>query len=263
MGEADEVLEQATDWLGSGKNVALATVIGTWGSSPRPVGSQLAVDGDGAFVGSVSGGCIEGAVVGEALQSIEDGKPRTLEFGVTNEQAWEVGLACGGDIKVLVEKEADREMLEQLISDRPVATVTDIETGERSLVRPDGVGGGLALPDDVVSQVRQALRSDVSRVIEDGGRNLFVRVFNAPLRMVCVGAVHIAQSLVPMAALAGFDVTVVDPRGSFATIDRFPGVSLNDEWPDDAMDEIRPDDRTAIVTLTHDPKLDDPALDRR
>ncbi len=262
MGEADEVLEQATDWLGSGKNVALATVIGTWGSSPRPVGSQLAVDGDGAFVGSVSGGCIEGAVVGEALQSIEDGKPRTLEFGVTNEQAWEVGLACGGDIKVLVEKEADQEMLERLISDRPVATVTDIETGERSLVRPDGVDGGLALPDGVVSQVREALRSDVSRVIEDGGRTLFVRVFNTPLRMVCVGAVHIAQSLAPMAALAGFDVTVVDPRGSFATADRFPEVSLNDDWPDDAMDEIKPDGRTAVVTLTHDPKLDDPALDR-
>ena len=130
------------------------------------------------------------------------------------------------------------------------------------MVRPGGVEGGLALPDDVVSQVRQALRSDVSRVIEDGGRNLFVRVFNAPLRMVCVGAVHIAQSLAPMAALAGFDVTVVDPRGSFATVDRFPEVSLNDEWPDDAMDEIKPDGRTAIVTLTHDPKLDDPALDR-
>ena len=104
MTDTDTVLDQAADWLGAGKGVALATVIGTWGSSPRPVGSQLAVDDKGAFVGSVSGGCIEGAVVGEALSTIVDGQIRILDFGVTNEQAWEVGLACGGTVRVYVEK---------------------------------------------------------------------------------------------------------------------------------------------------------------
>ena len=100
----EDVLGEAARWLKSGKGVALATVVSTWGSSPRPVGSQLAVDDAGAMIGSVSGGCIEGAVVKEALASIADGKPRLLDFGVSNEQAWEVGLACGGKVQVYVER---------------------------------------------------------------------------------------------------------------------------------------------------------------
>jgi xanthine dehydrogenase accessory factor/LAO/AO transport system kinase len=100
----EDVLDQAEAWRKEGRNVALATVVTTWGSSPRPVGSQLAVDGEGKFLGSVSGGCIEGAVIKEALATIGDGKPRLLDFGVTNEQAWEVGLACGGKVQVFVEK---------------------------------------------------------------------------------------------------------------------------------------------------------------
>ncbi len=100
----EDVLDQAEAWRKEGHNVALATVVTTWGSSPRPVGSQLAVDGEGKFLGSVSGGCIEGAVIKEALAAIGDGKPRLLDFGVTNEQAWEVGLACGGKVQVFVEK---------------------------------------------------------------------------------------------------------------------------------------------------------------
>ncbi|MBL8654982.1 MAG: XdhC family protein [Alphaproteobacteria bacterium] len=100
----EDVLDQAEAWRKEGRNVALATVVTTWGSSPRPIGSQLAVDGEGKFLGSVSGGCIEGAVIKEALAAIGDGKPRLLDFGVTNEQAWEVGLACGGKVQVFVEK---------------------------------------------------------------------------------------------------------------------------------------------------------------
>jgi xanthine/CO dehydrogenase XdhC/CoxF family maturation factor len=100
----DDVLSEAASWLDSGKGVALATVVTTWGSSPRPVGSQLVVDDTGRMIGSVSGGCIEGAVVKEALEAIADGKPRLLDFGVSNEQAWEVGLACGGKVQVYVER---------------------------------------------------------------------------------------------------------------------------------------------------------------
>ena len=104
MSDTAEILEQAARWREAGKGVALATVVNTWGSSPRPLGSKLAVDSDGAFVGSVSGGCVEGSVVIEALETIRDGKPRLLDFGVTNEQAWEVGLACGGKIEIFVER---------------------------------------------------------------------------------------------------------------------------------------------------------------
>jgi xanthine/CO dehydrogenase XdhC/CoxF family maturation factor len=102
--DVEDVLQTAYDWNAAGRKVALATVIETWGSSPRPAGSQLAIDGDGAFVGSVSGGCIEGAVVREAIDVIETGEPRLLEFGVSNDQAWEVGLACGGRIRLFVER---------------------------------------------------------------------------------------------------------------------------------------------------------------
>lgn len=103
-GDNADILDQATQWRGQGKGVAVATVVSTWGSSPRPVGAKLAVDDSGAFVGSVSGGCVEGAVIAEGLAAIKDGKPRLLDFGVTNEQAWEVGLACGGKIQVFVER---------------------------------------------------------------------------------------------------------------------------------------------------------------
>ena len=104
MSEMEDILGQAATWRRAGKGVALATVVTTWGSSPRPVGSQLAVDDSGKFVGSVSGGCIEGAVIKEALDTIVTGKPRLLDFGVTNEQAWDVGLACGGKVQVFVER---------------------------------------------------------------------------------------------------------------------------------------------------------------
>ena len=256
----DDVLEQAADWMAAGKKVALATVIGTWGSSPRPVGSQLAVDEDGAFVGSVSGGCIEGAVVGEALASIADGKPRVLDFGVTNEQAWEVGLACGGNIKIFVDDENDPETVNRLINDRPLALVTDLESGSRSIVGADELTGDLALNDDDVALARDALFHDRSRAFDAANGQAFARVFSTPLRLFIVGAVHIAQALVPMAATAGYAITVIDPRGAFATAARFPGVTLSEDWPDDALNEFKPDSRSAVVTLTHDPKLDDPAL---
>ncbi len=258
--DTDDVLPQATDWVKEGKGVALATVIGTWGSSPRPVGSQLAIDDNGAFIGSVSGGCIEGAVIGEALQTLKDGKVRTLDFGVSDEQAWEVGLACGGNIKIFVEQAADKKILDRLENERPIAQVTELKTGAFSLVTPRGVEGSLKLPEEVVAKARQTIRDDVSRAVSEGETEYFIHVFNTPLRLAVIGAVHIAQALVPMAQLAGYEVTVVDPRGAFATEARFPGVKLSEDWTDDALNSYKPDARTAIVTLTHDPKLDDPAL---
>jgi xanthine dehydrogenase accessory factor len=260
MADVDDVLPQAADWAAAGKGVALATVIGTWGSSPRPVGSQLAIDNNGAFVGSVSGGCIEGAVIGEAIETLKDGKVRILDFGVSDEQAWEVGLACGGNIKIFVEQAADTQTLKRLQEQRPVAQVTDLASGAFALVTPTAVEGTLKLSDAVVAKARDTIRDDVSRTVEDGDTKLFIHVFNTPLRLFVVGAVHIAQALVPMARLAGYEVTVVDPRGAFATEARFPGVKLSEDWTDDALTSFKPDARTAIVTLTHDPKLDDPAL---
>ncbi|MCG8544018.1 MAG: XdhC family protein [Alphaproteobacteria bacterium] len=144
---------------------------------------------------------------------------------------------------------------------QPVTLVTQLSTGTQALVRDGAVDGALPLDQALEAAVDKAQTDDRSLTIESGGERYFVQVFSPPRRLIAVGAVHIAQTLVPMASLAGYAVTVIDPRGAFATDLRFPGVTLLEEWPDDALKELAPDRRTAVVTLTHDPKLDDPALD--
>ena len=142
---------------------------------------------------------------------------------------------------------------------RPVALVTNLETGRQALLDGETVTGELTLGGPVLAQARQAILDNRSATLP--GTDLFVQAFNPPLRMIVVGAVHIAQSLVPMAALAGYDVTVVDPRKAWATDARFPEVEMSTEWPDAALSALVPDHRTAVIVLTHDPKLDDPALE--
>ena len=158
-----------------------------------------------------------------------------------------------------------RATLDRLFAERaakrPVALVTSLDGGGQSLVTTEETHGDLALPLGIVAAARTALRSDRSGTIEADGSRYFIRVYNPPLRMAVIGAVHIAQALAPMAALAGYEVTVIDPRHAFATEARFPGVRLVTEWPDEVLGALRPDRRTAVVTLTHDPKLDDPALE--
>lgn len=152
--------------------------------------------------------------------------------------------------------------LERLLADRAakkrVVLVTDLTSGDEQLVYPDDPG---AAPPALADAVRMVARNDRSETVEIDGKDLFLHVYNPPLRMIVVGAVHIAQPLARMAAMAGYDVTIVDPRAAFATTERFPGVTIRTEWPDDAMAVLQPDTRTAVVTLTHDPKIDDPALE--
>ncbi len=143
----------------------------------------------------------------------------------------------------------------------PVAVVTHLASGRQAVVGPDGAVGELDLGEDQLAEVRAALRHDRSGTIDTGDERLFVHAYNPPLRLILVGAVHIAQALAPMARIAGYAVTVIDPRGAWATKDRFPGIALIDDWPDEAMEALAPDSRTAVVTLTHDPKLDDPAIE--
>jgi xanthine dehydrogenase accessory factor len=246
----DDPLATALAWADAGRRVSLATVLQTWGSSPRPAGSQLAIRDDGLFVGSVSGGCVEGKVVEAALAG---GEPRVLKFGVSDEEAWGVGLACGGTVRIRVGG-VDRAALAALQAHREakraVALVTRLDTGAQQAV-PRGDAHPLA------DAIATALRLDEAAVVDEAW---LIVPYNPPLRLVVIGAVHIAQALAPMAALAGWEVTVVDPRSSFARPERFPGVRLVDEWPDDGLRALGIDGRTAVVTLTHDRKLDDPAL---
>ena len=150
-----------------------------------------------------------------------------------------------------------KRLLEERAAQRPVALVTRIEDGLQCIVMPREQLGDLALNADELARVRASLAEDRSGMIEGG---YFVHVHNPPLRLILVGAVHIAQALAPMAAIAGYRVVIVDPRRAFATDERFPGITLDDRWPDEALEDLQPNRRTAVVTLTHDPKLDDPAL---
>ena len=255
----EDILVLAQQWLAAGKQVALATVVQTWGSSPRPVGSHLLVQDNGDFAGSVSGGCIEGEVIREALAALDDGKVRQLEFGVSNEQAWEVGLACGGRVQVMVQSLAGADWLDDLQAARAdrrlVAQVIRLDDGGQCLWD----GGCEMQSPDVLDEIVRRTAANQSGVLETD-EGLFLRVYAPAVRLLVVGAVHIAQALAPMAALAGFDVTLIDPRRAFASSERFPGVTVSDEWPDEALEKLKPDASTAVVTLSHDPKLDDPAL---
>ncbi|KUF11371.1 XdhC family protein [Pseudoponticoccus marisrubri] len=252
MDRFDGIPEQALDWHRGGKGAVLATVTQTWGSAPRRVGSQLAVSGEGEIEGSVSGGCVEGAVIVEALEALEDGKRRELEFGVSDEDAFAVGLACGGTIRILVEPVGaalPEDVLAALVTARAdrqaVAYVVDLDSGACRLER-DGY--------------ETRFRMDRSGFEEDG--RTFVAIHNPPLRLVVVGAVHIAQALLPMARIAGYDPVLIDPREAFGSEARFPGERILHDWPDEAVEALGLDGRTALVLLTHDPKLDDPALER-
>ncbi|GAB4387224.1 XdhC family protein [Albidovulum sp.] len=248
--EHDQIPERALAWHEAGIGAALATVVETWGSAPRPAGSQLAVSGAGEMAGSVSGGCVEGAVVAEAVEALKDGAPRLLTFGVSDTDAFAVGLACGGTIRVLVEpvgKAMPEELLRQLVAARaarrPCAYVVDLDTWSRRLAGPDPALG-------------PRFRADRSGI--EGAT--FVAIHNPPLRMAIVGAVHIAQALIPLARICGYDPLLIDPREAFASAARFPGERISLDWPDEALRALGLDARTAVVTLTHDPKIDDPAI---
>lgn len=261
--DRESVLGIARAWLAEGERLAWATVVGTWRSSPRPVGSQMLVAASGRFAGSVSGGCVEAAVLVAARELLGGGPARSLKFGVSRDQAWEVGLPCGGTIEVFL-AEAPPALVERLSEARArresVARLSDLVSGAEEIWEP-GLASRVIGDDEALARaLGEALRREQSQLIEASGRRLFVHVVAAPLRLIVVGAVHLTQALAELARLAGIDVTVVDPRTEFASPERFPGVALSHEWPDIALEGLRLDRRTAVVVLSHDAKLDEPAL---
>ncbi|MCB9737445.1 MAG: XdhC family protein [Deltaproteobacteria bacterium] len=264
MNDVNDPLEQLARLRDAGRRAALATVVATWGSSPRPVGSRLTVDDAGAFVGSVSGGCVEGAVVREAGELLrEGGAPRLLEFGVSHEDAWAVGLACGGRISVLVEAVAPPlgaavdAALTARSARRSFALATSLTGGTVACVALDGSVGA---DGPVAAAAREALGRGAAETRDLAGETWLLAPELAPARVLVVGAVHIAQALVPMARLVDLDVVVVDPRAAFATSARFPGADVRVAWPEEVIAEIGVDARTAVVALSHDEKVDGPAL---
>ncbi|MED5313704.1 MAG: XdhC/CoxI family protein [Pseudomonadota bacterium] len=238
---------RAKAWKDAGHGVALAFVMETWGSSPRPVGSVMVIRDDMAVEGSVSGGCVEGAVIDAAIESLTTGAGQRLDFGVADAKAWEVGLSCGGRIAVLVTPIAEGGLPEEALGD----LAGDIVARRAGAVTFDAANG-----------VRLERSSEdgemVSALSDDESSFTFRQV--PPRRVVIIGGVHITQFLAPMARQAGYDVVVIDPRAVFSAAERFPGSDCRTAWPDEAMAELGLDTRTAVVTLTHDPKIDDPGL---
>jgi xanthine dehydrogenase accessory factor len=256
-----EIIATALDWARSGKRVALATVVATWGSSPRATGSRLAVDQDGRFTGSVSGGCVEGEILATAEEVIASGRPALREFGVSNEKAWSVGLACGGAIKIFVERIEECDFLQSLIdsagSGRDAVTVVALDSGER--IRLDVDTSPEALGDPTRNAIAAAEKG-TDALVETPRGLFFIEHWRAPLRLAIVGAVHIAQALAPIATLAGYQVTLIDPRSAFADAARFPGAKILAGWPDEVLPDYRLDSRSALVALSHEPRIDDRAL---
>ena len=236
-----EILSELRDWTDAGEDVALATVVETWGSSPRPLGSKMAVTRSGKMAGSVSNGCIEGAVFDEAQKVLTAGRGRIAAFGVADDVAFDVGLACGGHIEVFVEPLGDvhRKLISRLEHDESATLRTNLASGEHELI--DGTPPG----------------SELAR--RDG--DVFVEPYRRPAHLVIIGAIHIAIPLHRLAKLMGYRVTVIDARAKFATRERFPDADeLIVAWPDEAMAKVRLDPSTYVVILTHDPKFDLPAL---
>ena len=275
-----EVLSDIDQWqTENDAPIALATVIETWGSAPRKTGAKMAVRPDGAMVGSVSGGCVEGAVVEAAQKTLADGRPQLLEFGVADETAWAVGLACGGHIKVWVERlnTAVYPFIQQLITNDQAGACVTILTGPDELVgrqmafdvngRSVGNLGVKELEEAARAAVQQLNHSRCVQLTIDSEQltsdsvSAFVDVYRPAPTLVMVGGVHIAIALTSMAKTLGYRTIVVDPRRAFGSQARFPHVDeLIQAWPKQAFSQIELTGDTAVALLTHDPKLDDPAL---
>ena len=243
MNNVDDILTPTSIWLKQKRKLALATVISTWGSSPRPVGGQMAIDQNGEIIGSVSGGCIEGAVILEGINSIKDGKTRIKDYGISNDMAWEVGLACGGELKVLIQPlDLDDKIVYSIVN--------SINKREIIKLRINCLNGSRKIDNTLDNQISYF----------DEKKNEFIHIIDPKPRLFIVGAVHIAQALVSLADVADYEIILIDPRDHFATKDRFPNCKIISQWPDEALSKFHLDKSSHLVTLTHDPKIDDLAL---
>jgi xanthine dehydrogenase accessory factor len=272
---ADDDLETITGWAAGGERVALATVVETQRSAPRPVGAKLAVTARGGLVGAVSGGCVEGAVIEVAERVLAGGAPQLLTYGLQDSEAWEIGLPCGGELSVWVQEYDPAGLEARFIAlgreGRRAVLVTALDgvstPGAKLLVTPDAepigtLGGDGSLDAAALALAREALWSERSALHTAGGATLFLDVAAPPPRLIIIGAVDLAAHLTAIAALSGWRSFVIDPRSRFATAQRFPAAERTIvAWPGDALVELAPLDRgTAICVLAHDPKLDDAAL---
>ena len=284
-----DLVDTLAAWRAEGAGFGRAIVVRTFGSAPRFEGSTVIATDDGRIAGSVSGGCVEGAVVDEIGRARETGRSRVIRYGISDEQAWDIGLACGGIIDVLIEPavpeavesaaraaagigaQGSRAVVTPLPADSPgpepgLRMHSEGEPPADFLVvwddgRLEGTLGEPALDAELVRLAQQSLARGTSRTVEVAGRSLFIETFPNRPRLVVVGAGQVAIPLVAMARALGYETIVVDGRAAFATRERFPDVDrLIVGWPDEAAAEIGLGSADAVAILTHDAKFDEPAI---
>ncbi len=269
-----DILSDLENWGASENNsIALATVIQTWGSSPRRAGAKMAMTLDGKITGSVSGGCVEGAVFDTGVEVLKTNRPQLLHFGVADETAWEVGLACGGSIDIFVQPlapEMFKRIRSVIVEERPAVNISIVRgpaalLGKELLLHDDGsVTGTISdqLNPRALSIAKESLTTGESRrLMLSEDVEIFADVILPPPTLIAVGGVHITIALMALAKTLGYRTVVIDPRSAFGNETRFPNVDqLIPLWPDEAFQQIPITRSTAIAMLTHDPKLDDPAL---
>jgi xanthine dehydrogenase accessory factor len=253
-------------WREERRRVALATVVATRRSAPRPVGSKLGVTDAGELAGSVSGGCVENEVYGVATEVLAGGEPRLLTYGISDDEAFSVGLPCGGEIDVYVDA-PDPALVERAlaaVAQEQHAVLFSVVAGDllgaHLLVLDDGVNLGDA-PPELATLADELIRGGRSRLLELEGRTVFADVLGPPPRLLVFGAVDTAEALCRAAKALGWRTTVADARGKFATPERLPSADeVIVAWPEEALAQVSPDHATAVVVLTHDDRFDVPAL---
>ena len=270
-----DLVETLDAWRAEGIDAGRAVVVRTYGSAPRPEGAVLLVASDGRLAGSVSGGCIEGAAAEEIEQARRTGHSRVVRYGISDEQAWSVGLACGGTIDVLIEPRVSPAVIAGARAasgaGRGGVVVTPLPSGEGEPPAPaitiaeDGTAsrslGDRGLDRELVAAASDALARGTSRTLDLGARSHFLEAFPTRARLVVVGATEVAQALTALARPLGFETVVLDGRASFATAERFPDVDrLVVGWPDEVAGEIGLGPNDAVAILSHDPKFDEPAI---
>lgn len=268
-----DILSDVERWRTQGKRIALATVVQTWGSAPRRAGSKLGLASDGQFSGSVSGGCVENAVIETGLDVLKTDRPQLLHFGVADETAWEVGLACGGSIDIFVKPldEKSYNEIRSVIQDNQQAVLATVISGSDDVlghelfIREDGNLFGDISNDRRAKIVELANETFVTgeshRAMLDDVTEVFLEFISPPPTLIAVGGVHITVALMSLAKTLGYRTVVIDPRGAWGNEERFPNADqLIQAWPDKAFEQVKVTRSTAITMLTHDPKLDDPAV---
>ena len=249
-----DLIYEINKWLAKDNKIALATVIKTWGSSPLETGAHMAITSDGEFAGSVSGGCVESAVIDTSSTVIKTGKSVKLHFGVSDESAWEIGLACGGEIDVFVQP-LDKVFffqLQSLIKAEKMAWYSIVIGGsEKQLGHSKIIEGRIDRTFPFIEQ-EETPKGKITK---------FINAISPSPTLIIIGGVHIAIKLAQLAKTLEFKTIVIDPRGAFGNSSRFPEIDqMLTTWPQDAFENLKINNSTAIVTLTHDPKIDDPTL---